>query len=410
MSVEFTDKASWLLLGSFNVRWYAHMAREAMIKYKILTIFIVCLLAPSVSFLIKIATGPANVYLYSGQASLSAYSLFMIAIQLFSIVYALLHRAVFVGRQWDDYMSSLPMTVRQRALSDVMILILANSFILLTMICAFLTQLASINLSFAQAFMRLIFLMLMMCLIQLSIIYKDKFSLFYAIFLGLSTILVVRYASSPLQVLITGAASFLLCHQVKKIYFKKHNKDGLISFFEWVKLGEYSLWVNLILLNVKIALNDYSRLLVYLLPIAMMIGFYTVLMVSDVLPKNICLTVLLFVSLFCAFLLSNVFKPVYNCWEEYKGIIQSLPLSRYNLLSSLYFLGLLSTFFLNLFLLSAFVLIEKNVNVFVFYIINGVTFLYLLYCFYAQIHFKRYGVLASLLGLMPFYFFVKLFA
>lgn len=406
--MELSEKTSWRMLSSFSVRWYFHVMREVLIKYKIWLIFLIALLAPSVGFLLKMVTWPADIYLYSGQSNIFEFFIFLLSAALFSMIIGLTHKALLTGREWDGYINALPVPSSQRMASDFITLTLANSLFLGAICYAYFNHLIMGDWHFLEVSLRVVFLVLMMYSTQLAIIYKRNFNLVFPILLGLMAAPLALFFSMPMEMLIMATASYLLWCGLFSLYLEPEKTNQSISLSHFVSLNGCSQRRILALLNIKIILSDIRVFVAGVFPLIILSSASLIFILDASLFPAMGMHLLSLVLFLNMFFLSNIFKPMYNQWGKYRHYISSLPLSRLKFLTSIFIPGLFFGVLINFFLIGVFdvVFFRKNV-LFESVVQCFISWFYLFCCFNIQIKLKRYGALVSFLGLVPFYCLAK---
>ena len=85
------------ILLRFNMQWYAKVMSDILFRYKILLLFIACILATTLSSIVNFVILPAKGFLYPVTGFVGLASSFLL-FQLFSLVWIQLHQLVVLMR------------------------------------------------------------------------------------------------------------------------------------------------------------------------------------------------------------------------------------------------------------------------------------------------------------------------
>lgn len=402
MTTMLHQSSAWKKLTLFSIRWYFHVVREMLIKYKVVSIFLVCLLAPTWMSVVNLAKMPAETYLYSSEKAIIPFTVVLLFIQLLSIFIGVLHRPVLTGRKWDGYIKSLAMSAVQRRIVDSIVLMLANALFMLTIFYSYASHIFSSEVHFFEGTGRFLFLIMMMLSIELSVIYQERSKLLVSIVLGSLLIIAMRFSSPIINALLPWVQSYLLyrmCYWVNSEKTKIIKRGYLLT--NTIKVSS-SLFLSLILLNLKLLFNDGKANLVRLLPI-FIVGIVCAILASMKGVSNNAMTTIFLVAILAnAFFVSNLYRPIYLQWQQYQQFCSSLPLSPIYFLMSILMVGLMLAFPVSLIEGFIFHGIIENY----FYVVM-LWLLYLLLSFGLQIKLRRYGLIFSLVLILPFFFALK---
>lgn len=394
-------------LLNFNIVWYGQVMKFILLRYKILILFILLLLAPTLSSLMYIVAFPAK-NLVSLHTNYMAVIASLMAYQGLGLMWVLLQQSVFSKQPWDKYLSSLPVTKNQKILSETIMLALVNFVIWIPLLLAGFFEIIKNNsdfVSFVLIIEKIIINMFLILLVQLAW-RKHKYTILSLVFFADASLVLQEIFANNFEKLIfisfLISASFILinlCFRDQKTV-KNPNNNAQLS------IVSYPSYFNSTMPFVKIQLinllkNNAGQLII---PI---VGLLIVLILS-ILCANYSDTssTASFIISSCmmvnGLILSNIFARINTQRKRFSNYLTSLPISRTEIFVSDMILLSLALVTCNLV-----ILLSTMKSTFAVSIISLLTPIFLLsVTYFPQIKYKRYGFFISMM-ITPIFIWVN---
>jgi hypothetical protein len=362
------------------------------------------MLAPTMKVLFGVITAPAMVLLSPLDSNSAVFISCLIGMQLFGLLWVMLHQFVVSERPWDKYLSSLHISSFHKMIVDVVMLLVFDAIIWVPIIFVYVLQLFQGHTSKVGMVVLLcqsIVLIESVVLAQVSFL-KCRVSVLYYILVIDFIIIVVSQTINPiLQLIVSISLISILSILALKCYKVLNKNDGILKVIK-IKDKNYSYnspsLFRLLLLG---QLENTSKLSMIFIPPIITI-FTAVAMLphaSDIAGFPVIISMFMLVNTLS---ISNLFKRMHMSWEAYSGYTNSLPISK------------VSLFCACLLVCMSFVLV-CNAAIFVaagFYVDGHVfiklfvgfllSLIYLIAAYLPQVEARRYGLLMSFILMFLF--------
>lgn len=393
----------------FKLAWHGKVLKDNLIKYKILIIFILLLLAPTVQALINIITLPAK-EIVNINPTVRNYFLSILGYQTIAIIWFYLQSIAFKEQPWQRYLESLPLTRNQLIYVDFNLLLITNLLIWAPLFVA--TYIALSKNSFTASEIIILIehltetMLLIICLQVIS--KKTRFAkigylliLNGLLFISCQANNYIIQSSIFLIFIITSCRLLQTCYDQPSTTrfnkFKIKNKENLWRF----KFNKV-YWPVIRVEAKQLIFNNVVQLVQ--LAITMAIICISVFVFSKYAAQNpsfyhitFCLNLLGTISL------SHLFAKLDIQRKLYGGDLISLPRSGLSIFYSDYiFVGLLQ--FIFFMILSAIIYLNTNIKISLLIIGFITTMFFLASTYYPQVTYKKYGTIISFLIMAIFVF------
>lgn len=395
------------LLG-LKLVWHGILLKDILIKYKILIIFVLLLLAPNIHGLINFIILPVKEIVNKNHTVLN-YFLSILGYQAIAIIWFYLQSTAFKRQSWQNYIDSLPLTRNQLIYVDFNLLLITNLVIWSPLFIATYIALSHNNHTANEIVVLVEHLAsIMLLIINLQLISKkDQYSKISYILILNGLLLICCQVNnyiiqSSIFLLFIIISYYLLqrCYDPQsktcfnKIIIKKNEKLLKILDFNIILLPVVRVESKQLILDNAVQLLQF----VIIMSIICVVIFYFSKYSSQT-PNFYFITFSL--NLLGTISLSHLFAKLDIQRKSYQSYLKSLPQSRYSVFYSHYiFVGLLQ--FIFFIILSAIIYINTSINFNLLALEFILAMLFLASTYYPQITYKKYGTIVSFLMLTIF--------
>jgi len=384
-----------------TTQWYSHVMKDVLLRYKILFIFIVALLAPTVKVLSTVITTPAKILLFLSDTNTLTFAICLLSMHVFSLIWVMLHKLVIAERPWDKYLSSLHITNMETMLVDCSMLLLFDVMIWVPIVYVcilYLFQTANFII-----LCQTIVLMESMILIQIAFL-KQKYHMILILFL-LDMILISLHDTQLWYGIFIILLMPLIYFLLKKCYQQDFFKS-ILSKSEPKKRNKltifYSSWP-LFYLLIKRLMENKSQLWLVIFPciVVLFIPFVMLIYANETSNFARITTASMIVN---SLLISNLYKCTQINWKEYASYTLSLPVSFYTFFCTSLSIGVIFLAIINvIFLFLASFFVNKNL---LLQLLMGLFLsqFSLITMYFPQVKCERYGLFLSFLLMCLFIF------
>lgn len=396
-------------LLNFNLMWHGQVMKNILLRYKIFFLFIILILAPTLSSLEFIVTSPTK-NLISTHANSLAIIVSLMVYQGLGLIWILLQQSVFSNQPWDKYLISLPITKKEKAISEIFMLIIADTVIWVPLLLSGYLEIIKNHSDYSNSFLIIakciinIMLILLMQLawrkakykILISVLVIDIVFIFLSAipFNGIKLIVVMTlFVVALFQVNSCFGEEYK--ERVRSYYNKKlenniyTQKIGTIFPFEKIQIA------NLILENSsQIIIPAASIILIFVL---------SIMFVKYGEKNSNLLLILSSCMLINGLILCNLFARLDTQRNLFLSYLCSLPIAKVKLFKS--DMVLLGAILIGINLSSLLIALRFSLgkNYFFEFIITFLTpIIFLSATYYPQIRYKKYGFFVSLIVMLLF--------
>ncbi|GEM_PF-2422929 len=396
-----------LALLRFNMQWHAQVMKNILIRYKILVLFIILMLAPTLTSLQYIVTLPTkSLVTIHGNAIEIFVSL--ILFQGLGLIWAAVQQAVFLSQPWEKYLSALPVTNKQKMLYETLMLLTANILIWIPLFIAGSAEIIKNhnNIVYILLISEMFISNVLLVLLAQSAWRNRTYKILISVFI-LDVIFTTQaiFSSTLIQLSIIASVIFITLMQIKKCFIPKLNvKNYSLDHQKKIKRHLQNFQIRLVFARIQLKdllLINYSQLTIVILTL-FITTMLSLIFVKQAQENSNLLLIISTFMLINALTLSNVFARLVSQRKSFSSYLNSLPLSRKHLFKN----DLLTTgLFLclcNLIILSL-LSIAASRNLFLMTIVSLlVPLLYLSATYFPQVRYKKYGFFISLM-MMPIF-------
>lgn len=390
------NKHITITLLRYTLQWYSQVMRETLLRYKILVVFLLALLAPKITSLQTIIMAPANELVSQPDSNYGLYISTLLGTQIFSLTWVMLHKSVIANRSWDKYLHSLPISAKKRKLVEFISLAIFDAIIWAPLVCAIFINahksncvnnllllgksFSVIGLTFLLQFVYLkkkyIYLPLIFCI--------DTLIVFMPLLTTINLQLILYFSS-----IVSLVASIICCEN------KMYQNDIRYR----TKLFNNSPSLFTILLQSLFENKSQISMLLFMAATSLIFASILASHASSIPNIPVIISILMLVN---ALAISNIYKRIHMNWNVYRNYTNSLPVKNITLIYSCLLIAMLMFFIFNLPLLSI-IIFMANATIFVKSCAGfTIALIYLMTTYYPQISGGRYGLFASFLMMCLF--------
>lgn len=399
-------------LLKFKLSWHEKVVKDILIKYKILIIFILLLITPSLHALVDIIISPATAVV-SQNSSLRSIFQSLILYQVIGFIWFYLQSSAFNNQPAQNYINALPLSKRDFLLIDLFMLFIADLLIWCPLFVAIYKNINWINST--ELFIlaeKVICIFFMVLNLQITCLRKNTSKIAHLLFLNILLIFSFKqqnYFYESILFIIYSFSSLIfirLCYNEptvsKIIYFNKITKNKNKQFFKI----RYPL---VRIISKQIIMDNpmqFAQSVVMLTAILILVFFFSKYGIKN----NNFSFVVSCLTLLSSLVLSHLFAKIDIERKLYKEYLTTLPISKLKIFYNDYlFVGAIQTlFFIFLYIIifmNTSFLKYKPISVFI------ISLLFLAFTYYPQVNYKKYGTIISLILMVIFmwtnYFLIK---
>ncbi len=110
----------------FNLQWYGRAMRDILFRYKILTLFCILLICPTLASLINLFTLPLKSLFLYPVTNVMALCGSLFFYQVFAVIWISMLYIILFKQPWQKYLVTLPLSSSQKKLIDVSLLLFVD--------------------------------------------------------------------------------------------------------------------------------------------------------------------------------------------------------------------------------------------------------------------------------------------
>lgn len=383
----------------FNLQWYGRVMRDILFRYKILTLFCILLLCPTLASLFNLLTQPLrSLFLYpvKNVAGLCC-SLFLY--QVFGLIWISIQYVILFKQPWQKYLVTLQLSNIQKKLIDIGLLLFVNIIMWIPLL------LASITSIFESSFLPYsILLITTKCIVFIAVTLLTQISLIklkhymWAIILIINLLIILfSVAFSQLsQLILMVILVYVIYVLISSCYENQSPKSAVEEIKSSVFISRVSYKQSLPILRVQVKnLLERSSQLTMLFSVMLITSLIaTILMVygktNPFLPFFLSITMLI-----NSLSVSNIFKHIHTQWQEFSGYLASLPISKISLVKSTLIIASCITILFNIIIIIVAALLRGNDLVSKIITAFLLAIALLVASYIPQIKFQKYGFFVS---------------
>lgn len=320
-----------IMLLHFKMQWHLQVMKDIVRRHKIIVLFILLLLAPTLSSLMYVVTIPVK-HLVDLNPPYHYVIYSLLFYQALGLIWLAIHQSAF-STSWEKFMMSLPITVKQTNISEIMILFMDDFILWIPLLFATVSEILKYDMRLA---------------IISTIIAKNILSVVIILLMQLAFI---RHQFKIVGIVLLIDLAFVMQSQLTEIYSQMVIISLLISLSAWLifKCNNLSRKPNINKNNIaykddihvnylmfmpftktqfKNVLKEHSQQKIIMM--LFLIGSMIMAWIS--MQKIATNTNYIFVDsvfmLVNAFILSNVFSTLEFQRNNIKSYLNSLPISR----------------------------------------------------------------------------------
>lgn len=391
------NQVTFLLLRH-TVQWYGLVMRETLLRYKLLTVFIIALLAPNLMTLVGLITAPANVLLSTPSSNYALFISCLLSTQFFALIWVMLHRTVISCRPWDKYLLSLRIDNSTKMLVDVFMLSIFNAIIWIPIVFDFFIHAHVDNYtSFILLLGRVLSIIGSLFFIQLVYLKKQYHLLPSMLIINALIVLPSIMFATLLQSILSVFSIFMV---YVLISWSKRRGQAIRKKIKTELLSNHS---SLFVILLQSLIENKAQLSAVLAITAMSLTTAGALLSHESAIPNIAI-ILSTLTLITALSISNLYKHIHMNWAAFANYTRSLPISEATLLYYSLLITLPIFFIANLPLLITIKLIT-NKSLFIKSCAGLIAaIIYLSTAYLPQVKGGRYGLFLSFLMMFIFVF------
>lgn len=395
-----------LALVRFNLAWHTHVMKDILLRYKILILFIVLMLAPTLTALKSIVLF-LTINLVAVHSEYYGYFISLMAYQAFGLLWFLVQQAAFANQPWHGYLLCLPLTKKQISISEILILLIIDIVLWLPLLVASCFELAlNINnesnssLIIAKTLANIILILLIQ-----SAYKRKKYILFlWVVICDVVLIYLNNVSHTILQISATILIMITLMLAINWAFdIKLKIKESSIFCFNNKKR---KITINksfLPFMNIQVKNLIASNFAHLILPLLfLLISSLLVFAFVRNYPENKNLYFIISIlTLMNGLAVSNLFSRFHIQRIQYQSYFASLPISKIKLF---YYDFLVASLVLAVFnlapILMTVIMTAANYKTLLIIFFNPIIFL--AFTYFPQIKYKRYGMFISLLFMFSY--------
>jgi len=388
-----------ITLLKFNLQWYGRVMRDILFRYKILALFCILLLCPTLTSLFNLLSLPLkSLFLYPVTNVMSlCSSLFFY--QILGVIWISIQYIALFKQPWQKYLVTLQLSNSQKKLIDVSLLLFVDSIMWIPLLLASIKSISEspfLSYSILLIIAKCIVFIGITLLAQISLI-KSKHYIWMAfliidLFIIFSAISCSQLSQLMLMVILISVIYILIssCYenQIPKSGVEKREFSVCISRVNYKKSAP--------MLRIQIKnLIERSSQLTILFSVMLVTSLIAIMLMvygktNPLLPFFLSITMLI-----NSLSSSNLFKGVHTQWEDFSGYLTSLPISKILLFKNILIIASSIAILFNMIIifLAAFLwendLVAKVITAFLLAIV------FLAASYIPQIKFRRFGFFVS---------------
>lgn len=401
-------KNAGLYLFAFNMRWHAELMREVLLRYKIFFIFLVALLAPSLSALKQLFIEPLRIF-FDYQVSNPTVLIITLALyQIFALVWLMLHGMVFLKQPWKKYLLSLEISHRQNLFTDVSMMLCVDAIMWLPLIFASVSAMSE---SIYSALLVLLILVKTIYLIALTIFVQVSWGkhrlMFAALMANIVTIICMIYLAAILQIAIFLVLTPLLYFLL--LMLSKSEKNKAKQEKKIVIIGNsYNKPNALFAIITKQLIDNISQISLIIAGLLILLVLSISVLMAGVDESRLLslMTIIVYLNTWCV---SNLFKHIEMQWQKYDGYLLSLSIKRSTLFVNHFFISFLLVAVFDLIVLVPTAYLSGYF--FTAQLLKPIlmSLVYLAASYYPQVKYTRYGLFVAFCLMVLFVLFNLIF-
>ncbi len=394
------------MLLHFNMQWHMQVMKDIVRRHKIIVLFILLLLAPTLSSLQFIITFPIkNLIDLNPRYDYVLYSLLFY--QGLGLIWLVIHQALF-STSWQKYLLSLPISIRQRVLSE-MIMLFINDFILwiplLFVIGSLMLKhdnhIGLISILIAKSIM----IICVLLLLQTALLKKQFKIMAIVLFIDLVIIIQSQLTQHYLQMIVISLMLGISIWMIRKCYISSGRINNVRNRSIYITKNNYSFtaFIPIAITQFKNLMTEYSQQ-----HIVMTLSLIGMIALAGVVTHNMMdnSDVIFASSIFMlinTFMVSNLYSKLEIQRNNIRSYFLSLPISRLKIYySDLLILGSITLIGNSVIVVIASIHNANGLAIVQYVVVNALSIIYLAINYVPHIKIKQNSMLASLIILPLF--------
>ena len=367
-------------------------------RYKISLMFILLMLAPSLSSMLQVITLPTK-NLISTSATPFSFFLSLLSFQLLALLWVSLQGMALKNQPWSRYLSSLPLTDAQKLISTLLVLFVSDFILWIPLIVA-AGEIAGESNGFSNILLIAgKSILQIMLVLFLQIAWKERSLRFLRLVVIGDIVLLAPSA-------ISGVALLFILNLFMLFVESRISKTKHLSEYRTPNESFSIKNNNLSFLTIQVknlCVDNLSQVVIPLSTLAAVLSVVLCWSRYNINDPNLKF-ILSIVMLINALILSNLFARLDTQRKQISLYLASLPLTKWGIFRGDALLVGVMLFVLNVTLLAIVRFSFGGSSLFM--LMSASLFLVLTY--WPQIYFKRYGLFVSA-GIMPFFIAINYF-
>jgi hypothetical protein len=109
--------------------WHSQIMRNILMRYKILIVFFILVISPTITTLVQLITLPAKILLIPNLAGSKQLFFILLSYQAIGLMWAAIHNNLLFRQAWDKFLLTLPLSHHQIIARQIVVLFAVNSLI-----------------------------------------------------------------------------------------------------------------------------------------------------------------------------------------------------------------------------------------------------------------------------------------
>jgi hypothetical protein len=390
----------------FNLQWYGRVMRDVLFRYKLLAVFIILLVCPTLASILNLLTFPLKSLFSYPVTNVKSMCAALFFYQVVSIIWISIQSIVLFKQPWQKYLDTLQFSNTQKKIIDVSLLLFVDIILCIPLFLAAAKSITESSHSILLIIIKLIAFIFMTLLTQISWI-KSKYDIWLAV---LMVNLLIIYSSvsfselsqSVLVVLLVPVTYLLInnCYESKPIK-STHEKKLLTVSMNRVNYKKSFPILRTLIKNLIDHASQLTILFSAMLVISLLAMALTIY--GETNPHlGFFLSIMMLINSLSA---SNIFNRVNTQWEEHSSYLSSLPMSKIILFKNNLLIASSITIFFNMIIIVVAEFIAGNFLATKIMMAFPLTIVFLVFAYIPQIKFRTYGFFVSLFLMFGFMYF-----
>ncbi|SRR5579883_378508 len=374
----------------FNLKWYGRVMRDILFRYKILLLFVVLLICPTLASLCHLLILPLKSLFIYPVTDVISFSASLFFYQIFGVIWISIQFISLFKPPWHKYLLTLELTNIQKQLIDISLLLFVDIVMWIPLLLATIKSITMLVITKCIVFIALTLLA------QISLI-KSKYSMWAAILLLdlfiIFTVITFSQLSQFILMIVLISVIYLLLGRC-------YENPSRQSLTEKKQSGVFASRINyhqsFPMLRIQIKnLFAYSSQLTILFSLMLVISLIAIVLMIFGITNPFLPFLISIAMLINSLSVSNIFNRVHTQWQEYSSYLSALPVSQFSLFKNILFIATGITILFNILIIFVADFLRGNDFVAKIMIAFFLAIVFLATTYLPQIKFRRLGFFVS---------------